>query len=66
MTEYAEENLYLDKPIEGAFPLFDVIKLIMDLFGGIEYKQNKAHKYIANKSGNQILTNECNKINLSK
>ena len=28
ITEYAEDNLYLDKPIEGAFPLFDVLKKI--------------------------------------
>ena len=42
VTTYAEENLYLDKPIEGAFPLFDVLKLIMDLFGGIDYRPNKA------------------------
>jgi len=33
--------LYLDKPIEGSFPLFDVLKIIQELFGGIEYHLNK-------------------------
>ena len=61
VTEHAEENLYLDKPIEGAFPLFDVIKLIMDLFGGIEYKQNKAHtfyriNFLAKAKGGHLLS----------
>jgi len=32
----------MDKPIEGSFPLFDVLKLIQELFGGIEYHVNKA------------------------
>ena len=42
VTLHAEEQLYLDKPIEGAFPLFDVLKLIMDLFGGNYFKLNKS------------------------
>ena len=45
VTRYAEENLYLDKPIEGAFPLFDVLKLVMDLFGGITFTMNKAKSF---------------------
>jgi len=45
VTRYAEENLYLDKPIEAAFPLFDVLKLVMDLFGGVEFKLNKAKSF---------------------
>jgi len=42
VTEYCQNNLYLDKPIEGAFPLFDILKLIHELFGGIECHINKA------------------------
>lgn len=45
ITLFAEENLYLDKPIEGAFPLFDVLKLIMDCFGGNEFRLNKSKVY---------------------
>lgn len=45
VTHNAEENLYLDKPIEGSFPLFDVLKLTMDLFGGITYTMNKAKSF---------------------
>ena len=45
VTRYAEENLYLDKPIEGVFPIFDVLKLIMDLFGGTTKTLNKAKSF---------------------
>lgn len=44
---YAEENLYLDKPIEGAFPLFDIIKLVMDLFGNNQFYLNKSKQFEA-------------------
>ena len=47
LTTYAEENLYLEKPIEGAFPLFDVLKLIIDLFGSKECYINKAKQFEA-------------------
>ena len=45
VTRYGEENLYLDKPIEGAFPIFDVMKLIMDLFGGVVFYMNKSKTF---------------------
>lgn len=32
----------MDKPIEGSFPLFDILKTIQELFGGIEFHLNKA------------------------
>jgi len=37
-----EAKLYLDKPIEGAFPLFNVLKSIQKLFGGIKYHINNS------------------------
>ena len=39
---HAQNSLYLDKPIEGSFPLFDILKLILDLFGGNTWHLNKA------------------------
>ena len=45
VTRNAEENLYLDKPIEGAFPIFDVLKITMDFFGGITCTMNKAKSF---------------------
>jgi hypothetical protein len=41
ITSFAERSLYLDKPIEGSFPLFDVLKILQDFFGGITYQMNK-------------------------
>ena len=42
IIDYSSRNLYMDKAIEGSFPLFDVLKLIQDYFGGHEFKINKA------------------------
>jgi hypothetical protein len=42
VIDHCQHNLYLDKPIEGSFPLFDVLKIIQELFGGIEYHLNKS------------------------
>lgn len=28
VIDYCQRNLYLDKPIEGSFPLFDILKVI--------------------------------------
>lgn len=28
VIDFCQHNLYLDKPIEGSFPLFDILKLI--------------------------------------
>lgn len=42
VIDYCQHHLYLDKPIEGAFPLFDILKLTQELFGGIEFHLNKA------------------------
>lgn len=35
VINYCEMNLYQDKPIEGAFPLFDILKTLQEFFGGI-------------------------------
>lgn len=63
LTTFAERNLYLDKPIEGAFPLFDVLKLIMDLFGGIDFKLNKSRtfepvNFLAKAKGGKLLASK--------
>lgn len=41
IIDHCQLNLYLDKPIEGSFPLFDVLKMTQELFGGVEYHLNK-------------------------
>lgn len=41
VIDYCQHNLYLDKPIEGSFPMFDILKSIQELFGGIEHHLNK-------------------------
>ncbi len=28
IIDFCQHNLYLDKPIEGSFPLFDILKMI--------------------------------------
>ena len=30
--------MYLDKPVEGALPYFELLKMIFELFGDFEYK----------------------------
>lgn len=35
---FCEQNLYVDKPIEAALPLFEILKMIQDLFGAYEFK----------------------------
>jgi hypothetical protein len=45
VIEFCQINLYLDKPIEGSFPLFDILKLTQELFGGIEHHVNKAKTF---------------------
>lgn len=34
---YCENTLYLDKPIETALPLFEILKIIQDLFGDFDH-----------------------------
>lgn len=41
MADYAAKNLYMDKAIEGSYPLFEVLKTMQDFFGGNEFKMNK-------------------------
>lgn len=41
VIDHCQLNLYLDKPIEGSFPLFDILKMTQELFGGVEYHLNK-------------------------
>ena len=60
---FIEDSLYLDKPIEGAFPLFSVLKLIMDLFGGISYRLNKGKlfdpiNFLAKAKGGHLLSSK--------
>ena len=38
LLEFIESNLYLDKPVEGALPLFELAKMVIELFGDFEYK----------------------------
>jgi len=38
IISFIEENLYLDKPVEGALPYFEVLRIIFELFGDFEYK----------------------------
>ena len=38
VLQYTEENLYLDKPVEASLPYFEILKIIMELFGDFEYK----------------------------
>ena len=35
---FIESTLYLDKPVEGALPYFELLKIIFELFGDFEYK----------------------------
>jgi hypothetical protein len=42
VINFCQDNLYLDKPIEGSFPYFDILKVIQELFGGIKFHLNKA------------------------
>ena len=34
---YCEESLYVDKPIETALPLFEILRMIQDQFGDYDY-----------------------------
>ena len=45
VVEYAEAEIYLDKPIESMVPLMGVLGLILEMFGGITYKLNKNKQY---------------------
>lgn len=47
VVSHCESNLYMDKAIEGSYPMFEVLKLIQDLFGGHEYKINKSKSFEA-------------------
>jgi hypothetical protein len=42
---HCECNLYMDKAIEGSYPMFEVLKLIQDLFGGHEFRINKSKAF---------------------
>lgn len=37
IIDHCEKNLYVDKPIESALPLFEILKMIQDLFGDYDY-----------------------------
>lgn len=38
-------NLSLDKPIESASPYFEVLKMVLELFGDTEYKVKMSQVY---------------------
>ena len=38
IIEFLQDNLYLDKPVEGALPLFELMRIIIELFGENDYK----------------------------
>lgn len=42
---FIEENLYLDKPIEGSLPYFEITRLILDFFGDYEFKLKISHVF---------------------
>jgi len=42
IIQFIEENLYLDKPIEGAQPYFEILRIILDIFGDEEYKAKQS------------------------
>lgn len=44
---HVKKNLYLDKPVEGALPLFEVLKIVLELFGDYEYKLRITQVYPA-------------------
>jgi hypothetical protein len=37
--------MYLDKPIESMVPIMGILGFILQLFGGIDFKINKAKAY---------------------
>ena len=37
IISFCEENLYADKPIETALPLYEILMMIQDLFGDFDY-----------------------------
>lgn len=38
IIEFCQSNLYVDKPIEAALPLFEILRMIQDLFGSQNYQ----------------------------
>lgn len=47
ILKFTEENLYLDKPVEGALPYFEILKILFELFGDFEYKLRITQVYPA-------------------
>lgn len=37
VCEFCERNLYVDKPIDAALPLFEVLKMVQDLYGDYDF-----------------------------
>lgn len=44
---FIEDNLYLDKPVEAALPYFEILRIIIELFGDFEYKLRVTNVYPA-------------------
>ena len=38
IISFCEENLYTDKPIETALPLYEILMMIQDLFGDFDFQ----------------------------
>jgi hypothetical protein len=38
IISFCEENLYADKPIETALPLYEIMMMMQDLFGDFDYQ----------------------------
>lgn len=45
IVDYASKNLYMEKAIEGSYPLFEVLKSMQDCFGGHDFKMNKSKTF---------------------
>ena len=60
IMNFIYENLYLDKPVEGALPYFEIFKIFIDLFGDFEYKLRITQVYPATYllTTANLLTNE--------
>jgi hypothetical protein len=42
VIDFLEENLYLDKPIEGAQPYFEILRIILEIFGDQDFKAKQS------------------------
>jgi hypothetical protein len=45
ILSFIEGNLYLEKPVEAALPYFEILRIIVELFGDFEYKLRVTNVY---------------------